>query len=56
MAKLMLLVFVAFTGLAVYASTTNLGVMEPSITKQSVRSGSARGPGFIHLGGGPRVK
>ena len=56
MAKLMLLVFAAFTGLAVYATTANLGVMEPSITKQSVRSGSARGPGFVYIGGGSRVK
>jgi hypothetical protein len=56
MAKLMLLVFATFTGLAVYATTANWGVMDPSITKQSVRSASARGPGFIHIGGGPRVK
>ncbi len=56
MAKLMFIAFTGLTAIAVYATTANVGVMEPSITKQSVRTGSARGPGFVYVGGGSRVK
>ena len=56
MGKVMFVVFTLMTAGAVYMTTANVGVMEPSITKQSVRAGSARGPSFIHIGGGSRVK
>jgi hypothetical protein len=55
MGKVVLAVFGLLTFSAVYLTTNNIGVMEPSITKASVRQGSAGRHIFVG-GGGHRVK
>lgn len=55
MSKIMLILFGALTAGSIVLSTNHVGVMEPSITKASVRQGSAGRHIFIG-GGGHRVK